>query len=175
MSRWTLVIFLLLFPILSSGKQIKGTNELLIEPNPDNIRHNPFAIQPPYDGIYSHGVETRGDGRYLHVSGQLGFEPSGHLPEAFKDQAKVAIENVLRVLGAADMDAADIVQMRFYLTDRSQIDDLINIRIEKLNGLAPAVTTYVVGSLLDEQWKIEVEALAFRSMSSMATSSSDFK
>lgn len=130
--------------------------------NTNNVRHNPYPIQPPYDSIYSHAVEVSGKGRYLHVSGQLGFSESGELPESFKGQTIAAIENIERVLSSADMSLADIVHMRFLITDRSQVDDLVNVRVEKLGGLAPAVTTFVVHGLLKEEWLIEIEAVAFK-------------
>lgn len=133
-----------------------------ILPNPDNIRHNAFPVQSPWGGIYSHGVSTSGNGKYLHVSGQLGVADTGTLPASFKEQASQAIDNIANVLDSAGFGMGDIVHMRFYLTDRSQVEDLVKVRTDKLYGLAPAVTTYIVGGLLKEEWLIEIEALAFK-------------
>lgn len=137
-------------------------SEHLVQPNSDNQRHNPFPVQAPYAGIYSHAVETHLPGRYLHISGQLGIDASGLLAASFKDQAKQAIKNVSSVLKSADMKMADVVHIRFLLTDPAQINELVEVRKAMLQGLAPAVTTYVVGGLLNEEWKIEVEAVAFQ-------------
>lgn len=135
---------------------------IMIAPAPENIRHNPFPVQSPWNGIYAHGVTTPSQGRYMHVSGQLGFTESGTMSDSFADQANQAIDNISNVLRSADMQMNHIVHMRFYLTERSQVDDLVKVRMDKLYGLAPAVTTYIVGGLLKEEWLVEIEALAFK-------------
>lgn len=136
--------------------------ETVISPNPSNVRHNPVPILSPYDGIYSHGVETSGAGRYLHISGQIGYTKEGLMPKSFRSQSLQAIRNIKEVLDSAKMEFSDVVQMRFYLVNREDTEELIKVRTEMLNGLAPAVTTYIVGGLLSEEWLIEIEALAFQ-------------
>lgn len=149
------------FSVALANTDAAGT-DAVISPNPQNIRHNPYPVRPPYDAIYSHAVEVKGNGRYLHVSGQLGFTESGELPATFKGQTAAAIDNVQRVLASADMSLEDIVHMRFLITDREQVHDLVAVRTEKLAGLAPAVTTFVVHGLLKEEWLIEIEAVAYK-------------
>jgi enamine deaminase RidA (YjgF/YER057c/UK114 family) len=125
-----------------------------------NQRHNPFPVKSPYDGIYAHGVEIPSESRQLSVSGQVGVGADGTTPKDFKSQAKHAIENLKNVLESADMELQDLVHMRFYLVDRQHILELSSIRTELLNGIAPAVTTFMVSGLVEEDWLIEIEGLA---------------
>lgn len=125
-----------------------------------NIRHNPLPVAVPYRGIYSHGVEVPAGARQLHVSGQIGFTPDGQLPADFSGQCRHAIHNIETVLVAAHMSLQDVVQMRFYLINMAHMDELVAVRKELLEGVAPAITTYQVAGLVDSTWLIEVEALA---------------
>ena len=125
-----------------------------------NKRHNPFPVMNPYDGIYAHGVEVPSASRQLSISGQVGVSPNGVTPKDFEGQAKQALENLKSVLGSADMELQDLVHMRFYLVDRQHIPELSRIRTEYLDGIAPAVTTFIVSGLVEEDWLIEIEGLA---------------
>ena len=68
--------------------------------------------------------------------------------------------NIKSVLGAAGMSIQDLVHMRFFLTDRKYVGELASIRSQYLDGIAPAVTTFIVSGLVDENWLIEIEGLA---------------
>ncbi len=125
-----------------------------------NQRYNPFPVKSPYHGIYAHGVEIPLDSRQISVSGQVGVSPDGATPKDFNGQAKQAIENLQNVLVSAGMGLQDLVHMRFYLVDRKHIPELSRIRTELLNGIAPAVTTFIVGGLVEKDWLIEIEGLA---------------
>jgi len=70
-----------------------------------SIRHDPFPVGAPYRGIYAHGVETRAGAHILHVSGQVGQPPEGHLPPDFRGQCRQALLNVSAVLSAANVVA----------------------------------------------------------------------
>lgn len=125
-----------------------------------NIRHNAFPVNPHYSGIYSHGVEVQANSRQLWLSGQIGVAPDGSLASDFKGQFQQAMTNVEANLKSASMSIKDIVQMRFYLVNRADLDDLVAMRKQLLDGLSPAVTTYFVAGLVDEKWHIEIEVLA---------------
>ncbi|MEM9494860.1 MAG: RidA family protein [Pseudomonadota bacterium] len=123
-------------------------------------RHDPFPVAAPYHGIYAHGVETPAAARTLYISGQIGVAPSGDLADDFEGQCRQAIENLLAVLKAADMEAKDIVKMSFYLTRPSDMDDLVALRKEYFDGVRPAITTLFVSGLVSPDWFVEVEATA---------------
>lgn len=127
-----------------------------------NRRLNPFPVSAPYDGIYSHAVETSLQGRFLHISGQIGMDLMGELKICFRAQAIQSINNVSSILEYAGMALNDIVHMKFYLVDSQHIDELTDVRKTLLGGVAPSVTTLIVNGLVNEDWLIETEATAFK-------------
>lgn len=125
-----------------------------------SVRHDPFPVGEPYRGIYAHGVETRPGVRTLYVSGQVGQPPEGALPSDFRGQCRQALLNVASVLAAARMTLADIVKMSFYLVRREDMDTLVEVRKELLDGVRPAITTVFVAGLVSPDWLVEVEVVA---------------
>ena len=125
-----------------------------------STRHDPFPVKEPYQGIYAHGVETRNGARTLHVSGQVGESPTGHLSEDFRDQCRQALMNLRSVLQAADMDFPNIVKLSFFLTRPEDMDALVEVRKDFLDGVRPAITTVFVAGLVSPDWLVEVEAVA---------------
>ena len=127
---------------------------------PISKRHDPYPVNDPYHGIYAHGVETRAGARVLHISGQVGASPEGHLPPDFEGQCRQAIQNLEMVLNAANMELSDIVKMSFFLTRREDMSTLVTVRKEFLDGVRPAITTVFVAGLVSPDWLVEVEAVA---------------
>ncbi|MEM7444764.1 MAG: RidA family protein [Pseudomonadota bacterium] len=123
-------------------------------------RHDPYPVNDPYHGIYAHGVETRGQARTLYVSGQVGDSPEGHLSPDFEGQCRQAICNLDSVLCSAGMKLTDIVKLTFFLVRRQDMDALVKIRKETLDGVRPAITTVFVAGLVSPTWLVEVEAIA---------------
>ena len=127
---------------------------------PLSTRHDPFPVKAPYHGIYAHGVETPAGARTLYISGQIGESPDGHLPADFYGQCKQALLNVESVLQAANMELIDIVKMTFYLIRRADMDTLVEVRKELLEGVRPSITTVFVAGLVSPAWLVEVEVVA---------------
>lgn len=127
------------------------------------IRHDPFPVGEAFHGIYAHGVETSADARTLYISGQVGPAPNGALAPDFTGQCRQALINLRSVLASADMDFSDIVKTTFFLTRREDLDDLIKVRKEFLDGVRPANTTVFVSGLVSPDWLIEIEAVATKS------------
>ena len=123
-------------------------------------RLNPFPVGAAYAGIYSHGVAVQGGARSVYVSGQVGVRPDGSLPNDFEGQCRQALRNVESVLSAAEMRLDNIVRLGFYLTDRADMDALVEVRKALLGGVAPAITTVIVAGLVSPDWRIEVDAFA---------------
>ena len=125
-----------------------------------STRHDPFPVKDPYHGIYAHGVETRAGARILHISGQIGDPPEGHLSPDFQVQCRQALTNLRSVLLEAKMDFKDIVKMSFFLTRREDMGELVKVRKEMLDGVRPAITTVFVAGLVSPDWLVKVEAIA---------------
>ena len=125
-----------------------------------STRHDPLPVVAPYHGIYAYGVETRAGARTLRISGQVGVTPEGELPADFYGQCKQALLNVEAVLHEANMTFTDIVQMSFYLIRREDMEMLLEVRKELLDGVRPAITTLFVAGLVDPEWLVEIEVVA---------------
>ena len=122
---------------------------------------DPSGVRPPI-AAYSHQVEVRGQQRWLVISGQLGENQDGFVPNDPVDQLKAALENVRRNLAAADMEITDLVKLTVYAVgclDKKRRRETISAW---LNGCRPCVTMLFVAGLAEKRYKIEVEAIASR-------------
>ena len=58
------------------------------------------------------------------------------------------------------MELTDIVKMSFYLVRREDMDTLVAVRKEMLDGVRPAITTIFVAGLVSPEWLVEVDVVA---------------
>jgi 2-iminobutanoate/2-iminopropanoate deaminase len=122
-------------------------------------RRNPSTIHAPLAG-YSHQIELRDAERLLVLSGQIGMAPDGQLPDDAVDQLRLALENVLRNLEAADMAVSDLVKLTLYLTEPVDADTRRLVLADRLGEHAPCMTLLYVGGLASPTIKVEVDAWA---------------
>ena len=130
---------------------------------------NPPAVVQPFSR-YSQGVEMPGPARWVHVSGQIGATKDGKIEQGFEAQARRAWLNVMGVLEATGMSAADIVKYNVYLTRREDVASARGIRDEMMKGYAAASTLVVISALAHPDLLIEVEAIAAKAVASEITS-----
>jgi enamine deaminase RidA (YjgF/YER057c/UK114 family) len=122
---------------------------------------NPESIHAPL-GRYVHQIEVSGESRMLFLSGQLGIEPDGALPDKPVAQLGVALQNVLRNLEAAGFEPADLVKITTYVVGemdpagrRAELDRLLGDHV-------PTSTLVFVAALARPEHKVEVDAWAVR-------------
>jgi 2-iminobutanoate/2-iminopropanoate deaminase len=122
------------------------------------IRRRVFA---PADGTYAQSQEVAGATRWLFISGQVPVTEAGAVPSGFREQCLAAWSNVLLQLREAGMAGEHLVKVTVYLADRRYRDDARAVRQQVLGTLAipPALTVVVVG-IFDEEWLVEIEAIA---------------
>ncbi|PSC06073.1 RidA family protein [Alsobacter soli] len=125
----------------------------------------PDGVHAPA-GAYSHGVVTHGPGETLYISGQVGVDQSGRSLESFSAQAEQCWRNLVAILKAAGMCSHDLVKVTTFLTRAEDAVELGRIRAPFLDGARPASTLVTVPGLVKPEWLIEVEAIAFKSVSS---------
>lgn len=123
-------------------------------------RYDPIEVGEAFRGVFAHGVEVSAPSRTLYISGQVGVAPDGSLAKDFRGQCRQALENLRMVLKAADMSYSDIVKTTFFLTRPSDMDELVRVRKEMIDGVRPANTTLFVSGLVSPDWLVEVEAVA---------------
>jgi 2-iminobutanoate/2-iminopropanoate deaminase len=109
---------------------------------------------------YSQAVAVAAGSRILHVSGQVGARLDGSIPEDERTQHELAWANVLAILGAAGMDAANLVDCHVYITNPGSVALYREVRDKALKGAKPAATLLVVAGLALPTLKVEVSAVA---------------
>lgn len=119
----------------------------------------PDTVAPPFSA-YSHAVEIPAGARMLYVSGQLGVAADGTVPDDFAAQADQAFRNVLAILDAAGMSAADLVRVNTFLVNSADIAAYREVRDRHLAGHEAASTMIVISALAQPRFRIEVEAVA---------------
>jgi enamine deaminase RidA (YjgF/YER057c/UK114 family) len=122
---------------------------------------NPPDVHKPV-GAYSHQIELTGNERLLVISGQIGMRPDGTVPADPLEQLDLALENILRNLRAAGMDAGDLVKLTYYLVGAIDTDRRRELVLSRLQGHQPCSTLLYVAALASPLYRVEVDAWASR-------------
>lgn len=122
---------------------------------------NPDTLAAPV-GAYSHGAWVKAGSDLLYISGQVGLRPDGTLPDNVGEQTAEAFANIVRILRAEGLGAANLVKLNQYLVTGHSVQDFRRARIEVLGDVRPASTLVYVPQLVDPKYLVEVEAVAAR-------------
>lgn len=97
------------------------------------------------------------DGDRVHVSGTTGFDyTTMTISEHVVEQAEQALLNVAAALADAGCSMADVVRVRYLLTDRDDFEPCWPALRAHLGDVRPAATMLVCG-LADPRMKFEIE------------------
>jgi enamine deaminase RidA (YjgF/YER057c/UK114 family) len=121
-------------------------------------KFNSSNVAAPIGG-YCQVLEVSGAQRMVFVSGQIPQPLTGDVPEGFDAQCRLAWRNVEAQLATVDMTLANLVKATTYLSDRKYRAANRAIRAEVLGSNEPALTVVVAG-IMDEEWLLEIEAIA---------------
>jgi enamine deaminase RidA (YjgF/YER057c/UK114 family) len=111
---------------------------------------------------YSHAVSAPGC-RLIVTSGQVPLDESGRVVgvESAYKQAQQVFTNLSAALHAAGAAASNIIKLTYYLTDMSDLSEVIAARDEWMDKSRPPASTVVeVAALYDKRVRVEVEAIA---------------
>ena len=122
---------------------------------------SPPGIAPPF-ARYSHGVELPAGARIVRTSGQLGLASDGTIPEGAEAQANLCFDNIEAILAEADMDAAHVVHISAFVTDRSHMAGYMAARDTFLRNVTtlPSSTLVIVSGFTRPEFVVEVEVWA---------------
>lgn len=117
----------------------------------------------PRPSGYANGIVAQG--RYLAISGQVGWNESNELVGGgFLEQARQALRNVMAVLRAAGGEPEHLVRLTWYVTDnneyRQNLQSLGASYREIVGTHFPAMALVQVAALLEQGAKVEIEATA---------------
>ncbi|KMN45662.1 RidA family protein [Bacillus sp. LK2] len=120
---------------------------------------NPETVHKPV-ASYVHQIEVTGPNKWLTLSGQLGMEIDGMIPEDPLEQLQLALDNIRRNLVAANMNVEDLTKMVFYLVGDFNADKRRKIIGDFLGEHLPCTTMIYVVALAAPVFKVEVDAWA---------------
>ena len=124
-----------------------------------NIHHTPDMVAAPY-GPYSHAVEVPGGSRLLYISGEIGVQPDGVVPEGIEAQAEALWKNLIAILEDAGMGIGDLVKITTFLVNVKDAAAAGAARAKYFGDARPGSATVIVKALLQPSWLIEIEAVA---------------
>lgn len=114
---------------------------------------------PPSFSAYSQAVEMPAHARTVHVSGQVGVDADGRIPEDPETQHVLAWRNVFAVLEAAGMAKTDIVDVFAIVTSQDGVRTFREVRDRMFDGHL-ACSTIIIAGLASPDWKIEIAVKA---------------
>ncbi|NKB55004.1 MAG: RidA family protein [Alphaproteobacteria bacterium] len=123
------------------------------------MSHTPDTVAAPY-GPYSHAVEVPGGSRLLYISGEIGVQPDGVVPEGIEAQAEALWKNLIAILEDAGMGIGDLVKITTFLINFEDAAAAGAARAKYFGDARPGSATVIVKALLQPSWLIEIEAVA---------------
>jgi 2-iminobutanoate/2-iminopropanoate deaminase len=120
------------------------------------------AIVPAPAGQYSQVARVELGGKtILQLSGQVAIDADRKIVgEDMTTQADFIMDNITAILAAHGATLADVVNLRTYLIDVSQLPDYGKVRAARFTTTPPTITTVEVSRLWVPGALLEVEALA---------------
>lgn len=123
------------------------------------ISRNPEEIHPPV-APYVHQIEVTGPNKWLTLSGQLGMEVDGTVPEDPVEQLKLALENIRKNLESVNMSVQDLTKLVFYFVEKIDSERRKKVINDFLDGHLPCTTMMYVVALAAPSFKVEIDAWA---------------
>ncbi len=102
------------------------------------------------------------EGPFAWVSGTTGYDYSAMtISDDAASQADQALSTIEKALETVGFGIADVVRVRYLLTDRAYAEQCYPVFGRWFGHIRPAATMEVVG-LLDDAMKIEIEVTAYK-------------
>jgi enamine deaminase RidA (YjgF/YER057c/UK114 family) len=116
----------------------------------------------PNGRAFSQGV-VQGDGRVLHITGQVAWDADSHIVGVtdVAAQFEKCIENTQRVLAEVGGELGDIVSLTVYFTNRKSLPVIQNVRAKHFRAAtAPASILIQVPGLVLPEFLVEIVPVA---------------
>ena len=117
---------------------------------------NPVGAPQPLSPYYSQvaRVEQADGSALLFVSGQIAEGAT------LAEQSRGVFETLAALLEAHGASLADVINIRTYLTDITELEEYGAVRREFLTGTPPTSMTFEVSRLFRPEARIEIEIVA---------------
>ncbi|MBM7633014.1 Rid family hydrolase [Geomicrobium sediminis] len=123
-------------------------------------KRNPELVHQPV-APYVHQIEVNEPGRRLILSGQLGMQQNGEVPEQPMEQLKLALQNIDYNLQEANMNRSHLTKLTFYLVGEFPLSERRDVIQGYVGDGLPCTTLLYVAALAAPQFKVEIDAEAF--------------
>lgn len=124
-------------------------------------KSNPDNVAPPI-GQYHHVTVIPRDAELVVLSGQIGNDKDGILPNDIETQFANALENIKSILKSEGINTSHIFKVNIWFTEKINRDLYNEIWSEFHHQSPPATTLAYVSALARPEIKVEVEAWAAR-------------
>ncbi len=120
----------------------------------------PASVQAK--GSYSPGWEVS-NGRMIYVAGQIPWDAEGQTVAKgdVAGQTRRVFENIGAVLAESGATLDDVIKITIFAADIRYRDTINQVRTEIFKPPYPASTQVAVAALVDPEWLVEIEAVAF--------------
>ena len=98
-------------------------------------------------------------GDMLYVSGHVGTDANGNIPEGCEAQSRQVMANIRAVVEAAGGRMQDVCKITCFLTNMADYPDYAKVRLETWPSNPPASSTVGVSALVNPALVVEVEAI----------------
>lgn len=122
-------------------------------------RYNPSVIAPPI-GPYTHVTKVPKGAELLVLSGQVGTDMEGGLPDDMKEQVENTLANIQRLLAAEALSADHIVKINIWAAQQVDWVHFHQVWEKFHGGKAPAMTMAYVPALAMPSIQVEIEVWA---------------
>ena len=124
---------------------------------------NPDSMAKPL-AAYSNIARVKAS-EYLFIAGQIGTDKNGKAPADFEAQCALVFANIGTALASQGASFANIVEFTTYLVHSQDIAKFMAYRTREFpnlfaNGAYPPNTLLIIDRLVQEQFLIEVSAVA---------------
>lgn len=123
------------------------------------ISRNPKEVHQPV-APYVHQIEITGPNKWLTLSGQIGMEVDGTVPENPIAQLKLALNNIKKNLESASMTVNDLTKVVFYLVGDFDLTERKKVMTDFFGDHVPCMTMLYVVALAAPVFKVEIDAWA---------------
>lgn len=103
--------------------------------------------------------KLRRDGDTVYLSGELGFDAAGKIPEGVKAQTENCIANIKAKLAEEGLDLSDVLSCTCYLTDAADFGAFNEVYAAAFTQPYPVRTTVGVFLMLPGA-KVEITVIA---------------
>jgi enamine deaminase RidA (YjgF/YER057c/UK114 family) len=122
---------------------------------------NPDNVAPPI-AQYTHVTVIPRNAELVVLSGQIGNDKDGVIPNDIETQFAYALENIKSILKSENLDTSNVFKINIWLTEKIDREIYTQNWKDFHRESPPATTLAYVSSLARPEIKVEVEAWAAR-------------